>query len=458
MRTLTGLLALVALLALAAPAAASRSQTVTFEAPRDLLDPARRDAALREIDSLGVRALRVVLYWNTVAPNRDRARRPAFDPRDPAAYAWGQYDALLAAAAARGWSVHLTLSGPVPTWATRARRDKVTRPDPALFRAFAEAAGRRFGAQVDLWSIWNEPNHPGFLRPQFARGGRAISPGLYRQLFQAGRAGLEAAGQGGDRIVAGETAPRGTGSVVAPLRFLRGMLCLDGRYRRRGRGCRRLDADGYAHHAYTTRLGPFFVPPQRDHVTIGVLERLVDALDRSARARALRRGLRVYLTEFGIQSFPDRLLGVPLRQQPEFYAISERIARGNRRVASFSQYLLRDDPATRRGLYGGFESGLRRANGRAKPALAGFRLPLAVRRRRGAVSIWGMARPATAPTVVELEVSDRGRRFRRLRRVRTDARGSFVVRGADRRGRRWRLRWRAPNGTRYTGPPIRAYR
>ena len=219
-----------------------------------------------------------------------------------------------------------------------------------------------------------------------------------------------------------------------------------------------MPTDGYAHHAYTTRLGPFFRPPQRDHVTIGVLGRLTRALDRAARARVLRRNLPVYLTEFGIQSHPDELLGVPLRQQPEFYAISERIARANPRVVSFSQYLLRDDPPTGRGEYGGFESGLRFADGRAKPALAGFRLPLAVRRRGGRVSIWGRVRPAQGRTTAELQVADRRRRFRRLRTVRTDRRGSFTARGPDRRGRRWRLRWRSPSGRLYTGPPIRAYR
>jgi hypothetical protein len=449
------LLALVAALAVAGPATASTAQTVTFEAPRDLLDPERREAALAELDSLGVRALRVVLYWDAVAPGAGSAQRPAFDATDPAAYAWGQYDPLIAAAQARGWSVHLTVSGPVPVWATRARRDRITRPDARAFREFTTAVGRRYGSAVDLWSIWNEPNHPAFLRPQFARGGRAVSPAIYRGLYEAGRAGLHAAGQQGDRIVFGETAPRGTGSVVAPLRFVREMLCLNRRYR--NRRCAPLPTEGFAHHAYTTRLGPFFRPPQADHVTIGVLGRLNRALDRAARARAIPRRLPIYLTEFGIQSTPDTLLGVSLARQPEYYAISERIARGNRRVASFSQYLLRDDPATRRGLYGGFESGLRFAGGRAKPALAGFRLPLAVRRQGSRVSIWGMARPATGTTTVEVQFADRGRRFRRLDRVRTDRRGSFTLRANDRRGRRWRLRWRDADGRLRTGPPIRAY-
>ena len=53
----------------AAPAHASSTQAQTFEAPRDLLNPATRDAALAKIDSLGTHALRVVLYWRSVAPS-----------------------------------------------------------------------------------------------------------------------------------------------------------------------------------------------------------------------------------------------------------------------------------------------------------------------------------------------------------------------------------------------------
>ena len=89
------------------------------------------------------------------------------------------------------------------------------------------AAGRHYGGKVTTWSIWNEPNLPRFLRPQFANGGRPASPQLYRKLYDAGRRGLIAAGRGADPTLFGELAPRGTGSVVAPLTFLRGMLCLD---------------------------------------------------------------------------------------------------------------------------------------------------------------------------------------------------------------------------------------
>jgi hypothetical protein len=54
-------LTLLACLLVAVPAHAKSTQEVTFEAPRDLLDPAHRDAAFAELDTLGVKALRVVL-------------------------------------------------------------------------------------------------------------------------------------------------------------------------------------------------------------------------------------------------------------------------------------------------------------------------------------------------------------------------------------------------------------
>ena len=52
----------------------------------------------------------------------------------------------------------------------------------------------------------------------------------------------------------------------------------------------------------------------------------------------------IYLTEFGVQSKPNRELGVSVAKQAQFDAIDEHIAWSNPRVAAFSQYLLKDDP------------------------------------------------------------------------------------------------------------------
>ena len=54
------------------------------------------------------------------------------------------------------------------------------------------------------------------------------------------------------------------------------------------------------------------MPEDKNDVTIGVISRLVKALDRAGKAGGLPKHLRIYLTEFGIQSFPDKISGVPL--------------------------------------------------------------------------------------------------------------------------------------------------
>jgi len=441
----------------AASASASRTQALTFEAPRDLMNPVTRPAALTDLQSLGVKSLRVILTWSAVAPSPNEPVMPNFEPTNPAGYNWGEYDAVMAAAKARNWPVLLTISGPVPRWATAAKLDHLTRPSPTAFAAFVTAVGRRYGEQVNAWAIWNEPNQPQFLRPQFAGGGKAASPRIYRSLYLAGVRGLTKAGQAGDTILLGETSPRGTSRVVAPLRFLRAMLCLDAKYKKTG-NCAPLSASGYAHHAYTTRQGPFFKPP-RDDVTIGVLGRLTTALDRARAAGALTSRLPLYagaltsrlplfLTEFGIQSTPDTIQGVSLAKQAEYRAIAEQIAWDNPRVVSFSQYLLRDSEPTGPKEYGGFESGLRFADGRPKPSLPAFRLPLAVRRVGSKASIWGLVRPAQGVTSVTITYANRGSsKFRPLRSVQTNALGYFELRTSWRAGRRWNVTWQDQSGS-----------
>ena len=458
LRRLLPLTILLALLA-AVPAHAKPTQEVTFEAPRDLLDPQYRDGAFTELQGLGVHALRIVLYWHDVAPEADSRIKPKVDTTDPGVYDWSKYQPVLDRAHELGWTVQLTLSGPVPKWATNGARDTVTRPSPNEFRMFVTAASRHFGDEVSRWSIWNEPNHPDFLGPQYDSRHRPVSGSVYRGLYAAALRGLAAAGDT-KPVLMGETAPVGTGKDVAPLTFLRQALCLSSTYKKAGK-CAKLRVDGYAHHAYTTRQGPFYKPSGPNNVTIGVLSRLTSALDKAARAGVVKARLPIYLTEFGIQSTPDPQYGVSFQRQAEYRSYSERLAYYNNRVAAFSQYLLRDDlpipnvPAIAR--YGGFESGLRTSAGKAKPSLEGFRLPLVAKRSGSGVTLWGLVRPATGATSAVVEYHDKGKGWRKLATVRTNGRGVWTRRTSNRPGREWRVRWTSPAGTTYTAPPTRAY-
>jgi hypothetical protein len=477
-RTRTLLLSLLAALFIAAAGApqtlASHGEVTYFEGSADLLTSARPHV-IAQLRSLGVNALRVELYWSKVTPGPTSATRPHFEATNPASYHWGAYDPLLAEAQRLHWQVLLTVTAPAPRWATSNRKAPyITRPADLAFQEFMTAVARHFGSEVSLYSIWNEPNHPAFLLPQFNSNGTPASPRIYRGLYQAGYAGLQAAGIAHPQVLLGETAPTGFTTVnvhregskalvrdVAPLAFLRGALCLNARYQKSG-SCSPLVATGYAHHAYTKASGPSYIPPEGDNVTIGVLSRLSRALDLAARANALSARVPIYLTEFGVQSQPNRFFGVPVGRQAEYDALAERIAWANPRVAAFSQYLLKDDPlggAPGSSVSGGtigFQTGLEYVNGARKPLYFAFPVPLAVFKRGHGFSLWGFVRPTTGATKVTVLVRLRGaKRYRTLKTVSTDSLGYWSL-GSSTQGIAWRVRWKSPTGVKYEGPPIGA--
>jgi Cellulase (glycosyl hydrolase family 5) len=453
-------IALLGLLAAPAAAQASPRQVMSFEAPSELLDYSRVDATLAEIKAFGVTQVRQLVYWQEFAPRPRSKKKPRFNAANPAAYpagTWDRLDLLMARAKARGIQVMLTPTGPVPKWATKRKKDNLTRPNAKQFGQFVTALARRYGDQVRMWSIWNEPNQPQFLLPQY-RKHKPYSPVLYRSLYRAAYKAIRSVkANKRDKILIGETSPRGNVHIVHPLKFLRGIACLNARYHKT-RKCSRLKADGYAHHAYTTRTGPHFIPPDKNDVTIGVLPRLVKALDRAGRAGGLPKRLKIYLTEFGIQSFPDKISGVSYARQPAYYAISEHIAYVNSRVALFSQYLMRDDaPRTSGYRYRGFESGLRRNNGKEKPAYKAFANPLAAERYGKRDVLWGRIRPETDSVKVTIQVKRKGKKWATLRKLTTTARGVYGLSTRDRKGQSFRVRWTGADRRRHTGPPIKAY-
>jgi hypothetical protein len=457
-------------------ALASHSEAVYFEGSTDLLNPLTRPHAFAQLHSLGVKALRVELSWYDVAPGQKSATKPAFDATNPASYSWGEYDALMNEAQRLHWKVLLTVTSPVPRWATSNKlAPYVTSPDDLDFQQFMTAVGRHFGSSV-LYSIWNEANHPAFLRPQFNSHGQPASPRVYRGLYQAGYAGLQAAGIARPQVLMGETAPFGYDTVnvhregrrallhdVAPLAFLRGMLCLNAHYKKSG-SCGKLQTAGYAHHAYTLPAGPYYKPPQRDDVTIGALSRLSNALNAAARTHAIPGGVPIYLTEFGVQSVPNRELGVSLAKQAQFYALDERIAWSNPRVAAFSQYLLKDDPLGGRagssvnGGTVGFQTGLETVAGRPKPLYSSWSLPLTVTKHgRNGVSLWGLVRPTLGSTKATILIKRKGaKKYTTLKTVTTNSLGYWSFNSST-KGVAWRVRWVSPSGVKYEGSPITAY-
>jgi hypothetical protein len=342
---------LCALLAAALTAVASPTADAARGALLGLQDdswlvhgPGTLDQRLDKLDALGVGLVRFNLVWSSVAPKKPRVQR---NPAD-AAYRWGTADAVLQGLRARGIVPLVTLVG-TPRWANGGRRPNWAPLRKTPFANFAYAAAKRYPF-VRRWEIWNEPNQRRWLRPTSARlyTTRLLNP-AYRAIHQANRRA---------KVGGGATAPRASKGGVSPVAWIREM----------GRAHARLDA--YAHHPYP--LSRFETPTSGgcarcSTITMATLGKLLRDTTRAFGPK------RLWLTEYGYQTNPpDRFLGVSYRKQARYLGIAARKAVRSPRVDMLVFYLYRDDTAL-----GGFQSGLERADGTPKPALAAFRRAMA---------------------------------------------------------------------------------
>ena len=350
-----------------------------------------------------------------------------------------------------GWNVLLTVSGPVPRWATNGAKDNVTRPSPKEFQTFVHAVGRHFGTKVDTWSDL-ERAQPAAV-PAAAVLGRThtpLSPRIYRKLFLAAQRGLRRRRpRRTRRCCIGETSPRGTGKVVAPLTFLRGVLCLDSKYHKTSTSCAKLHARRLRpprlHDGARARL---FKPKQPNDVTIGVLSRLTTALDRAAKAGAITAHLPIYLTEFGIQSDArpgarrqPRHASPSTARSPSASPTTTRASWPSRSTCCATTRRSRACPPIAR--YPGFESGLCTNDGQGQARrYDGFRLPLAALRTSARRSRSGAScAPAAGATTATVEVRVQGRLVPAALTTVHDRRARLLHarRGAPPAAARWRL-------------------
>jgi Cellulase (glycosyl hydrolase family 5) len=452
------LLALLALAVLAAPPSAFAAHDAELSMMDDqaLLgaSQARVDSVLSRMQSFGADRLRVSAYWSQIAPAPTSTKEPArFDPSYPYApeYRFGDLDRVVRSAVAHGMKVLISLSTPVPYWASDApkRKNDVWMPDPKQFAAFAYAVAARYSAYADQFAILNEPNQGAWLQPQ-SLGGKPVAPHLYRALVRAGYPAIKMAAPKA-MVLVGELAASGRDDPgvtrpIRPLAFLRTMGCRDARFHalRSGRckGFKAVPLDALGHHPYALFQSPFQRSHYRDDAAIGDWRRLEQTIDRLVAVRSLKppAGGRVpiYYTEFGYQTDPpDPFAGIPLARQSRWLQDAAYVAWSTPRVLGLNQFRVTDG-----GIRGSsplafreFQSGLFFANGKAKPSARTFADPIVVRPSgRSRLLVWGQARAGGAHDV---EV-DRG--AKQIARVHTDSRGYFRIR-VRRRAGSYRFRW-----------------
>ncbi len=458
----TGLAVLTASAALTvgvpvAPAAASATQENVFQDDNLLLyrGDETSDKTLRELKGLGVTTVRLTVPWRAFAPGRRATRQPSGfkDPTDASQYdpiVFDLHDHVLRVADRLGIKVLFNVTGGAPLWATATRRGKHVglqyKPSSTQYRRFMQMLGTRYDGthtdenqgrlripRVEQWSLWNEPNQGAQLQPQWERNSKKrlvpVAPRIYRGLAQNGISALQATGHGKDTILLGETAPRGvnrrttTGSL-RPVPFLAGVLCLDPKTLKtlRGRassdqGCttrsarRRLDVSAYGHHPYSIVSSPATPDRNTDDITLADSARLGRLLDAGARNRRLPARLPYWWTEYGWQTLPpDPIRGVDPALQAEWIAEAEKQTRDDPRTAALTQFLLvddlpRDEPGqTEQRKWGTYQTGIRLADGTAKPGYDAYRMPFVIApgtKAGGTVPVWGLVRPVNGGDVKE---------------------------------------------------------
>jgi hypothetical protein len=534
--------AILAVVAAPASALASHAPESIFQDDDHLVyaSSATVTQTLDTLAALGVDRIRVTVQWNDIAPNAASTTEPAgFNATDPNAYTlsqfggsaniWNPYDRIVQMAAARGIGVDFNVTAPGPLWAMApapvtaaygTRPANHYEPSATDFGQFVQAVGTRYSGtytppapptatppspptisiplltptttttttptpasaplpRVDYWSIWNEPDQPGWLAPQWTTVGRhrvPESPRLYRSLVDAAVGALDVTGHtfDTDTILVGETAPEGAVTVVgkgrhtryhnatgfyqamAPMVFVQALYCVNARNRRltgtaaSALGCPTSGsaksfvtqhpglfyATGFAHHPYFFLYAPSYSSPVSTFVPIANLGRLERGLNRMLATYGVHRTIPIYFTEYGYQTKPpDPFQVVGPAKQAVYLNEADYMAWKDPRVRSVSQFLLYD--AGPNPLYGPsdfdywntFQTGLMYGpgtsrDGQAKPAYFAYRLPIwipAAKVRRGAkMLVWGMLRLAPKDTAQQALIQwqpVRGGRYRTIKTV-----------------------------------------
>jgi Cellulase (glycosyl hydrolase family 5) len=349
---------IAATFALASSAFAAERMWMGFTDDPVLRFDADRQSELDRVAGAGATVVRTLVRWNTVAPTRPT---DATDPFDPA-YSFDDLDELVRGAQTRGLEVVLALWG-TPSWANGGQTPQYAPTSSADFQAFAQAVASRYSGRfpgypfVRFYGIWNESNLATFLRPQFDPQGKIVSPMVYAQLAVAGLRGVKA-GNPQAQVAIGETSSNGRNrhmggltDTVAPGTFAELLA----------KAAPRLRFDAWAQHPY-----PFPVnqaPTQLvrwPNVTLTNLNRLETALDRAF----ARKGIPIWVTEYGNETKPGEPKGVTEAQQARYLPQAIALARNDTRVKMFVWFVFRDSPGST------WQSGLFRGDGSAKPAAA----------------------------------------------------------------------------------------
>ena len=352
---------------------------------------------------------RIDVVWRSLVSGQ-----PA-DPTNPAdpAYDFSSIDAAVRDAAQRDLTVMFTVyrapsfaEGPDPPGDAPAGSWRV---DPQAFGDFGRALASRYSGafqglpQVRFFEAWNEPNLSDFLSPQW-EGKSPYAADLYRRMVNAFSAAIHAVNPQ-NVVVAGSTAPYGDpagGRRMRPLRFLRGLLCVQkkGAKIAAAKCSDRADFDVLSHHPINLSGGPGRSAIHPDDASTPDFEHVKRTLRAAEKLGRVKGGRHpVWATEIWWESDPpDSRNGIKSRQARSVDGRSalQPVEAGCRRRHQFRRprrrWPDRDEV---------IDSGLILPDGTRKPAFQAFRFPFVVdRKSKRSALAWGKA-PMGGRVVIE---------------------------------------------------------
>jgi hypothetical protein len=435
---LPALVAVAFLLAAVAPAQAARPLVLATTNHGPAFDGSGLDDALARAHSTGIRALRVYLSWDQIAPG-GTSKPPGFnaaDPGDPH-YRWGGLDRLIRSTVAHGIAPILSIQE-APQWAERGGGGppSTNNPDPGEFGQFARAAATRYSGgyaglpRVQYYQAWDEPNFDGFLYPQFGAGGDVVSTDIYRALVNSLADNVKAVNADNLVVAGGLASFSKPGHAVGPMDFMRQLLCMSGGRHPTTTCHQDIRFDIWAVDPYTVG-NAFHRAISSGGVSMGDLPTMGNLLRAATRAGQITHDgpVQYWITEMGWDSNPPDPQGTPLgqlmREVPESLYQAWRSG-----VSLYTWYALDDDPFGQ----SPYQTGLFFIDGQAKPFVSTFHFPfVAYRRGRRHVYVWGMTPDAQRGRVTIEQQA--GSSWRRRAVVRTNVFGIFsrTIRTSSRR-------------------------
>lgn len=378
---------------------------VGMESNRELVNTnqsnEQREAALDLMKEQGVQLVRANFRWYEIANGCEGQSAAALANHANPCYDWSRLDHFVGEANERRMQVLLSMQQN-PAWLHNGKSNRGSDSGYYMgnsarefartlqhYASFHKAAATRYrrgsgNGFVKFWTVHNEPNS------KFYWGGPP-NAARYAQLYGATAKAIRA-GNPHSRIAPGPTGPTGGSGGIKPRVFVAQFQQRVGRFLPGGSiGAKKRYINAWAHNPYPdARNAPSYSArnQHRDTISMGTIDKLTRQLD----ANPLTRGTKIWATEFGWQTAPERVAGTSTALQAQFIAEAFDWLHSKRRVEIGVSYGLTDPREVI-----DWQSGTIAFNGVRKPAFRMFQRMISVQQagksgvvRSGTrIRVWG---------------------------------------------------------------------